>query len=125
MKRRRYDKETKYVLTGGLLLAIYALLVVNPGLVGMDAASAETMYTLFPSLYAILVCIYAYFDTSRLGRFACMVGLGFSFCLFLNTANGEGLITAELLSGLTVGQLQIWTVVVSTVVGGIGYQTGH
>ena len=118
-------KETKYVLTGGALLAIYALLVVDPGLIGMTVADAETMYTLFPSLYFIIVCIYAYFDTGRLGRFACMVGLGFGFCYFLDVANTEALITAEMLSGLTVGQLQIWSLILTNTGGAIGYHTSR
>ena len=122
---KRYDKETKYVLTGGVLLAIYALLVVDPGLIGVTAADAGTMYTLFPSLFVIIVCIYAYFDTGRLGRFACMVGLGFGLCYFIDTANAEALITNEMLSGLTVGQLQIWSIILTTFAGAVGYHSGH
>ena len=50
-----------------------------------------------------------------------MIGVGLGLCYFINSADTLGLITVEMLSGLTIGELQIWIMGLSTILGGISY----
>lgn len=113
--------QMKYVLTGGLILAAYGILVINPGVLGLPAASAQAMYGLFPSIFVIIVSIYGFSDSRGLGRVGSMIGLGFGLCFFIGAANTAGLVTAEMLSGLSIYQLQLWIMILSTIGGGVAY----
>ena len=113
--------QTKIVLTGAIILFAYIFLVMYPDVIGVPADSAETMFTLFPGLLVILISIYGFRESRGLGRVACMIGLGFGLCYFIDSADTLGLITAEMLSGLTVGEAQIWIMAISTILGGISY----
>ena len=113
--------NTKIVLTGAIILFAYIFLVMYPDVVGVPADSADTMITLFPGLLVVIVAIYGFRDSRGLGRVACMIGMGFGLCYFVDSADTLGLVSAEMLSGLTVGQLQIWIMALSTILGGIAY----
>jgi len=113
--------QMKYVLTGGLILFAFAFLVINPGVIGLPADAAETMITLFPSIFVIIVSIYGFSDSQGLGRVASMIGLGFGLCYFIGAADTAGLVTVEMLSGLSVYQLQLWIMILSTIGGGVAY----
>jgi len=113
--------NTKIVLTGAIILFAYIFLVMYPDVIGVPADSADTMITLFPGLLVVIVSIYGFSESRGIGRVASMIGLGFGLCYFIDTANTLGLITAEMLSGLTVGQLQIWIMAISTILGGVAY----
>lgn len=113
--------QMKYVLTGAIILFAYIFLVMYPDVAGLPADSADTMITLFPGLFIIIIAIYAFSDSRGVGRVACMIGIGLGLCYFIDSANTAGLVTIEMLSGLTVGQLQIWIMGLSTILGGISY----
>ena len=113
--------QTKILLTGAIILFAYIFLVMYPDVIGVPADSADTMITLFPGLLVVIVAIYGFRESRGIGRVASMIGLGFGLCYFIDSADTLGLITAEMLSGLTVGQLQIWIMAISTILGGIAY----
>jgi len=109
--------QTRIVLTGAIILFAYIFLVMYPDTLNMPADSAETMITLFPGLFAITVSIYAFRESRGLGRIASMIAVGFSTCYFIGSADTLGLMTADILHGLTVGQFQIWVMAISTILG--------
>ena len=114
--------QTKYVLTGGLILVAYAILVVNPGLIGLPANAAQDMYTLFPSIFVLIITVYALKESKGLGKVASGIGVGFGVAYLIDATNTLGLITAEILHGLTVYQLQLWAMVLGTVGGACAYK---
>jgi len=109
--------QTRIVLTGAIILFAYIFLVMYPDVIGVPADAADTMITLFPGLLAITISIYGFFESQGLGRVASMIGLGFGLCYFLSSADTLGLVTAEMLNGLTVDQLQIWIIAITTILG--------
>ena len=113
--------QMKYVLTGAIILFAYIFLVMYPDAAGLPADSADTLITLFPGVFVVIVSIYALQESKGMGRIPCMIGIGLGLCYFINSADTLGLVSAELLSGLTVGELQIWIMGLSTIFGGIAY----
>jgi len=102
-------------------LVIFAYIAANPTTVGMTAGDGNLLVELFPSLFLILVSVYLLAKSRGTGKFGGVVGFGLGLIFFLDTANTEGLVTAELLQGLTINQLQIWVMCLSVIIGGIVY----
>ena len=52
-------------------------------------------------------------------RFGSMVCVGLSLSWMIYLAYGEGLVTVEMLSGLTIRQVQVWIVAFGAIFGAI------
>ena len=102
-------------------LVIFAYIAANPTTVGMTAGDGNLLVELFPSLFLILVSVYLLAKSRGTGKFGGVVGFGLGLVFFLGNANDQGLVTAELLQGLTINQLQIWVMCLSVIIGGIVY----
>ena len=109
------------IAVGGFLIVIFFIIVRYPNMVLMDAAAGATLFQLFPGLIVMIVALFTAKETNGAARAGSVVIVGVAFAYLLNSANGAGLITAEMLSGLTVAQLQIWSVILGTIFGAIAY----
>jgi len=113
------------IATAGIIISMFLFILRYPGTVNIDPATAATLFNLLPAFIIIAISIYVTAETRGGGRLGGCLGLGIGLCYLLNAVDGEGLITAGMLSGLTLIQLQTWTMIGATVFGFILYGTSR
>ena len=121
MGRRRSRFDNQLVVVTVLVIVVFMFIVMYPGTVNMEASAGNTLVSLFPGIFVGLVSIYILADTSGYGKVPGLMGVGMSLCFLLGELNSTGLVTSQMLSGLLVGQVQIWIMVISTLLGGVLY----
>lgn len=117
MRRRQAD----IIATLGVIIVMFYFVFTYFADVDIDATVGPALFRLLPGFIIIAISIYVTAQTGGMGRLGGMMGTGIGVCYFLNAADLEGLITVEMLSGLTVPQIQIWTMIISTVLGFVLY----
>jgi len=113
------------IATAGIIISIFFFILKYPTVVNIDPSTATTLFNLLPAFIIIAISIYVTAETRGGGRLGGCLGLGIGLCYLLNAVDGEGLITAGMLSGLTLIQLQTWTMIGATVFGFILYGTSR
>jgi len=111
------------IAASGIIIAMFFFLFKYHDSVNVDPTVANTLFTLLPGFIIISACVYVTAEGRGVGRLGGSMGIGIGLCYLLNATNTEGLITAEMLSGLTIPQLQIWTMIIATLLGTIMYAT--
>ena len=120
MGRKIVANEIIYMIV--ITLAVIWFLRENPAIINWTPADAQTLVDLLPGLLIIGFSIYLLTINQRPVRMGGCIVLGVGLAAFLGAADLQGIITAEMLSGLTVPQLQLWTVIVSTIFGFLLYR---
>jgi len=120
MGRKVVANEIIYMVV--IVLAVFWFLRENPGILSWSPADAQVLVDLLPSLLVIGFSIYLLTLGQRPVQMGGCIVLGIGLSALLGAADVQGLITVEMLSGLTVSQLQIWTVAVATVFGFLLYR---
>ena len=120
-KTRKRLETLGYTAIPVTILVLFAYIASNPQAVGVTTGDGGILVDLFPGLFLILVSLYLLAKSRGTGQLGGMMGVVLGLGFFLNTADTEGLIPAELLAGLTVNELQIWTMALSVIFGGILY----
>jgi len=113
------------IASAGIIIAMFFFLYKYHGNVNVDSIVASTLFTLLPGFIIIAACVYVTAEGGGVGVLGGSMGVGIGLCYLLNVADGEGLITVEMLSGLTVPQIQIWTMIIATLLGTIMYATNR
>ena len=109
------------IATTGVIIVMLFFIYRYHAYVDIDPTVGGTLLRLLPGFIVIAVCVYVIAETSGVGKTGASIGLGIGLCYLVNAANVEGLITAEMLSGLTIPQVQIWIMIISTIMGAIIY----
>ena len=117
--------DVNVIATAGIIISMFFFILRYPTVVNIDPTTAATLFTLLPAFIIIAISIYVTAETRGGGRLGGCLGLGIGLCYLLNAANLEGIITVGMLSGLTVPQLQTWTMIASTIFGFILYGTSR
>jgi len=118
MRHKKFD----FRLMGIALIAVVAFIVIEIYNVELDMPTGmgQTLIALFPGIVVVLMGIYGHkHSRSGIGHGASLIGVGIGLAYFIGSADTQGLVTAEMLSGLTVAQLQTWVVALSVFGGGI------
>ena len=108
--------------TAFLILFLAALLYIakNPTILGLPISLSSDLISLIPGLIVTFFSFKAYRD-SKNSLAVFMIGIGLA--LFLGELNDLSLITDELKNGLTIAQIQTWTVAIGGVLAGLDYFT--
>lgn len=114
-------KQPDYIWVFLGMIVIFIAIVRYPDVIGLDTAIGTTLTSLWPTLLLTCIAVYMFAKAKKPGKFGGMMCLGLAACLFLDQANTQGLITADMLTGLTVQQLQIWTMIISIFTGAIAF----
>lgn len=117
MGRKKFDYAP--IATTVLIIVVFLFIVLNPGIVNMSAGAGSTLMTLFPGIFLSLICLYVIAETGGYYTVPAVMGLGMGLCFLLGEANTLGLVVDAMLGGLTVGQAQIWIMVMSSLLGGV------
>jgi hypothetical protein len=102
-----------------MLFVIGFLVLREPAAIGLDAGAAGTVFTLLPAGALVVVSIMGVLQSRGAMRFGAMicVGIGLSWMLYL--AWVEGLVTVDMLTGLTIREAQVWTILLSVAFGAV------
>ena len=119
VKRRRFDFAPVAITV--LIIGVFYFIVLNPGTINMSSGAGSTLITLFPGIFVSLICLYVIADSRDAMIVPAIMGLGMALCYLVGEANTLGLVTASMLSGLTVSQFQIWVMAMSALLGGVLY----
>jgi len=119
VKRRRFDFAPIAITV--LIIVVFMFIVMNPGTVNMSAGAGSTLMTLLPGIFISLICLYTIAETGGFYTVPAIMGLGMSLCYLLGEANTLGLVVDAMLGGLTISQLQIWVMLMATLLGGTLY----
>jgi len=87
--------------------------------IGLEADVELDFLQLFPGLFAILVGFGIVARTRGTFAFPGLFAVGLGFAYTFEVMYDMGLITTIMLSGLTIGELQLWVIVIATIMGGI------
>ena len=120
MGRKVIANELIYMVV--IALAVIWFLRENPAILNWNPADAQVLVSLLPSLLIVGFSIYLLAINQRPVRMGGCIVLGVGLAALLGAADVQGLVTVEMLSGLTVAQLQMWTVILSTIFGFILYR---
>ena len=119
VKRRRFDFAPIAITV--LIIVVFMFIVMNPGTVNMSSGAGSTLMTLLPGIFISLICLYTIAETGGFYTVPAIMGLGMSLCYLLGEANTLGLVVNSMLGGLTISQLQIWVMLMATLLGGCLY----
>ena len=122
MGKRNY---ANVVAGTGIIISIFFFIYLYYPSLNIDATVAQTLFTLLPGFIVTAICIYITAEARGGGRLGGCLGVGIGLCYLLFSLNAEGLVTAEMLSGLTIPQLQTWVMVISTITGVIMYASSR
>ncbi len=115
------SRGVNVIASAGIIIALFFFIYRYYATVGIDPTVGTALFTLLPGFIIIAIAIYTTAETRGGGKLGGSIGVGIGLCYLFNAVDGLGLITAEMLSGLTVPQLQIWTMIISTIFGFILY----
>ena len=101
------------------MIIIFLAITAYPTVIQLDTSIGITLTKLFPTLFLVCIGIYFLATSDRTGKFGSMICLGLGLCLFLDQVEVLGLISTEMLSGLTILQIQTWTMALSVIFGAI------
>jgi len=113
--------KVNVIATAGIIISVFFFILRYPTVVNIDPSTAVILFTLLPAFIIIAIGIYVTAETRGGGRLGGSMGTGIGLCYLVNAVDAEGLITAEMFSGLTVIQLQTWTMIAATIFGCILY----
>ena len=118
--RRKLGKNEVYIMVfvTGLVVFAYAM-AYDPSLFDIPASNVTSFINLFPGLIVSCIGIFFLSQSEGQGKFAGFLSLGVGINILLGYMNTESLLTSEILLGLTVPQLQLWTMVLSVLFGAV------
>lgn len=119
MGRKKFDYAP--IATTVLIIVVFMFIVMNPGIVNMSASAGNTLMSLLPGIFVSLICLYVIAETGGYATVPAIMGLGLGLCFLVGEADTLGLVVNSMLGGLTVGQVQIWIMAMSALMGGVLY----
>lgn len=112
---RKKNSNLLYSMLLVVFMGIFFVLFVSPAI---NFNFGQQYIFLIPSLIMLLVSIYGIKNTKPgPGKLGCFFILGLTFAFMVDQFNTLGMMTAEILHGLTVLQFQLGLVILTTCVG--------
>lgn len=121
MGRKRNRNDYAPIAITILVIVVFVFISRYPATVNMDASAGNTLVSLFPGIFVGLISIFILAESGGYGQVPGLMGIGMSLCFLVGELNTNGLVTSQMLSGLTISQVQIWIMVLSTLLGGVLY----
>lgn len=122
-KRRRRGKgkginfDDKYMWAFLVMIVFFLAITAYPDAMMINSSVGTTLTTILPTLLLVSMAIYMFTQVDRAGVFGGFLFIGMALSVFMGEANTMGLVTAEMLVGLTIQQAQTWIMAVSVFFG--------
>lgn len=112
-------KEFLTVLPVASLVVIFLALFYFAEDLGFDTDIDTDFLRLLPGLAAFVVGMAIFAITKGVLAFPSLMVVGFGLAWLFGVMNDMGMITVQLKTGLTIEQIQLWTIVIFSLVGGL------
>ena len=86
---------------------------------GFDPGAVKDYIAIIPSMLFIIVGLYISVKIGGMYSFPAITIIGFGMAIMMNTMYQGGYITVQMLSGLTISQIEYWCVIISGLAGAI------
>ena len=111
--------ELKYAIVGALLIAIVGALVVGGEELGISTDMTNEFIQTIPGLFVFVVGVMIITQVEGVFLLPGVIVVGLGIAVLMGTMDDMGYITTQMKSGLTIEQIQIWTMVIATIAGGL------
>lgn len=102
----------------GVVVIVIALSYTKTDL-GLDSNIDNDLVTLLPGLFVVIAGLALAAGASGVFCVPAMGFVGVGFAVFAGELDTLGILTSDMLSGLTVAQLQLWIIALGLIAGGI------
>jgi len=102
-----------------IIVVTFLTLFYSGDILGLSPTIDSDYITLVPGLFIFIIGAGATWTVRGVYQFASMSCVGIGVAILIGDMHTLGLVTEELLAGLTLAQLQLWTIVISGIAGGI------
>lgn len=109
--------DARYVWVFLSMIVFFLAIARYPDAMHINSSVGMTLTTLFPGLLLTSMAIYMFSRSDRQGAFGGMMFIGMAMAVFIGMAGTNGLITVEMIAGLTIQQVQIWVMAFSVIIG--------
>jgi len=109
------------IAAGGVTIIMFFFIYRYGGGIGLSSATGSILFNLLPGFIIIIACVFTISEVKGVGKLGGSLGMGISLCYLIERLDFLGLITPEMLSGLTISQIQIWIIIIATIIGIILY----
>jgi len=112
----------KILLSVVMVLVVVLFLIYGKTILSLDTSIDTDLISLMPGVTVVVVGFIMAAYTGGAFRFPSIAIVGVGFAILIGELDDLGMITATMLEGLTVAQLQLYCVVLGLLFGGvIGY----
>ena len=115
---KKKQQETAFLI---VFMAVLLYIAANSTTLGLPSSLGDDLISLFPGLLLSFISLKGYSDgrgpTKSLALFFFSIGLA----LLVGSANDLTLVTDDMLTGLTIAQLQTWIIVFGGIFTGVDY----
>lgn len=115
----RMKMDWKIVALAVVFIAIFAFLSNFGDDIGLDPDVGPDLIMVFPGIF---VTVLGFVVAVKLGGIFVLPGfgsIGIGLAVLLEELHTGGFVTPNIMAGMTVGQLQVWLIVVGLLIGGI------
>lgn len=102
-----------------MIVVLILTLVYGKDMLGFSSDVDTTITSLLPGIFIVSTSFIFLSVIRGIFYFPAMGALGVGFAVLLGEMNDLSLISSDMLSGLTIGQVQVWCIVLGLVFGGI------
>jgi len=112
-------KELLTVLPIVSLVVVFLAMFYFADDLGFDADIDTDFLLLLPGLAAFVIGITLFAITRGMYAFPALMVVGIGLAQLFGTLDTMGMITSQMKAGLTIAQIQLWIIVIFSLVGGI------
>ena len=111
--------DVQIVAIAVLFVVMVMFLMVSKDTLRLPPTIDEDFIRLLPGIVVVVLGLYLTATTRNYFSIASMFAVGIALAFLVGEMDDLGMVTVDMLNGLTVDQLQLWIVVVSTILGGV------
>lgn len=111
--------DVRIPLIAGIMIFMVLIFVYVGGDFGFSATSAKDYIAIIPSMIFIIGGLYIVVKIGGMYSFPALSMMGIGLAILLKSMYDNGYITVQMMSGLTIAQIQFWCVIIAGLAGAI------
>jgi len=119
IKIGRLHMDWKIVAAVGMFIAIFYFLISYSTNLGFDTDIGTDFIVVFPGLFVSIVGFLVVARISGLYSLPGMAAVGIGIAFLMEALYDLGYITTQMMTGLTIGEIQMWVIIIACFCGAI------
>jgi hypothetical protein len=111
--------DIRFIIIIALLVVIVMAFLYLGVDLGFDATSTASFLAVLPYLFFFVIGLYIIINIGGVYMLPAFGILGFGLAGMLNAMYDLGMVTTEMMTGLSIEEIMFWTVLISLIFGGI------